>query len=1174
MFNIKVFNQKNLYARLSIFVLLMTKILLTEIKQTPAQVIPDQSLGNESAIVIPFDQFIQLIQGGAIRGENLFQSFQDFNIQEGQNIVITNPNGINNILIRVTGDNPSQLLGALSLIKAETINNIISNLPNPPDLSQLTINDLGTANLFFLNPNGILFGENASINLGGSFIATTANEIQFADGTVFSADITKSTPLLTVSTPIGLNFTQPTTQTISVNEAEKPLNNFLQSITPDLSPEEESELIPTIISEIFSRAGTPLPTGGLEFSGLNVFPNQTLALIGGDVNLSGGILTSLGGNISIASVADEGSVNLTPKENGWDIGLENIPLESQGTVELSQLALINPDISNSGNGEVTIQGKNLNLIDESAIVSFNSNINNQGKNINIRGKDINIQNGVVISTGTISFGNSGDVIFQADNLDVSQSSFVGNLSLESQGNGGNLMINIQNDLNVNQSFLRLVHFSEGEGGDIFIQAKNINLTEGGLITSQAFSTGNAGDINIIAEELINLETSYEDNGFVSIISNDTAGDGNGGSIEIKTKNLTLTNLSVISSDAEFLSGNAGNVIINVEENINLTGINARISTLSNDLSFGNGGNIEINASQINLNNGATINSETQGIGNAGKIFINANELKLNSGSIINVETQGKGNAGNIDITANIATIGENAELSARTTAKATGKAGNINLNTNQLNVSGNLGIFAETEGEADAGNLTINPLHNNADLTINFFNRGEISASTSANGNGGDITITADENINISGEGEITVKTEGSGNAGTIEITTENLSLVDGININASTASSGNSGDINLTTQKLNLSQGAKITANTTNQGQGGNIQIYTNSFNVGGTDSGIFSTSQGSGKAGNIEINSDSLTLQNNGIISTDAQSSGNAGNININNQNQLLINNNSQISSSTSINSQGEGGEIRINSNSLALENQGQINTLSEGLGNAGNINLNIDNSFNADDGKISANANQAGGGEIKINAQNIRLRGDSDIRTNVNSGAGNGGNITITTDSIINFNDSDILAFARDGRGGNIFLNTPIFFGDGYQPSDSVNDPNSLDGNGRVDINATGAVSGAIVIPDLTYIENSLVQLPESLINPDNLIANTCVVPNSQQQGTFIIKGSGGLPTSPTKSPISPYPTGTVQPLPDHDDNINDNQSWQKGDPIIEPQGMFKTTDGKLILSRQCP
>jgi filamentous hemagglutinin family protein len=899
---------------------------------TLAQITPDQTLGAESAIVIPFNQLLQLIQGGAIRGENLFQSYQAFSILDGQTIILANPDGVNNILIRVTGNDPSHLLGTLGLIKQETINNILLGSMSP---TSITIQDFGTANLFFLNPNGILFGENASLNVGGSFIATTANQIQFADGTIFSADVTQSSPLLTISTPIGLQFTQPNSKPIIVQGNDKPLNGFLQSITPDTTSEEVLTITNNVLTEVLSRP--------LQEEGLNVFPNKTLALVGGDINLEGGIVTALGGRIEIGSIINGGTVSLTPISNGWQLGYEGIEPKNQGTINLNQLALINPDILGQGNGAINIQGKNLNLTNESAIISFTlSDIN--GQDIKIKSEEINLSNGSILTTGTINLdnsgrltvlGNSGDLIIDTDNFTAQSSSFIGSVSLNSQGTSGDLIIKANGNITLESAFMRAVNFSEIQGGDIFLQAQNVNLMNGSLISGETID-GPGGNLTIEASESLNLITTKDSIDTISLIFTDTIGEGDAGTIKIMTKNLVLFGRAAITAEVESefaSSARGGDILIDASESISLTGFNTGISTAS----------------------------------------------------------------------------------------------GNI-----------------------------------------------------------------------------------------------------------------GNAGNIKITTKDLNLREGAIISTSTLNQGQGGNLAINAfGSIILQDTATGIFSTTQGDGNAGSIKLITPYLSLVDGAIISAATRRN-------------------------------GQGGLISINADKLVLDNQSQITTFSQSQGNAGNINLTVTDLNLHHNSQISAETQKEGkGGEINITAQDIRLYGNSDIRTNVESGEGGGGNITLTANSIINFNDSDILAFARDGRGGNITLNTPAFFGDGYQPTSSVANPDTLDSNGRVDINASGAVFGVILIPDLTFIQNSFVQLPNSLINPESLISNRCITPNDSESGQFIIKGSGGLPNRPNTPRLPQYPTGDVQPLP-NDDNA---PTWQKGDPIIEPQGIYRSPEGRIFLSRDC-
>ncbi|KYC44156.1 hypothetical protein WA1_03190 [Scytonema hofmannii PCC 7110] len=197
---------------------------------------------------------------------------------------------------------------------------------------------------------------------------------------------------------------------------------------------------------------------------------------------------------------------------------------------------------------------------------------------------------------------------------------------------------------------------------------------------------------------------------------------------------------------------------------------------------------------------------------------------------------------------------------------------------------------------------------------------------------------------------------------------------------------------------------------------------------------------------------------------------------------------------------------------------------------------------------------------------------MRNDSDIRTDVASGQNQGGNIIITANSIIAFDDSDILAFARDGRGGNITLNTRAFFGSGYQAASRGINLEKLDGNNRVDVNATGAIaSGNIFIPDTSSIQNNLSELSQTPIDTNALIANSCIARSDQKsEGSFTITGAGGLPNRPGDASVSSYPTGDVRNV----QTENASRPWQKGDPIVEPLGVYRLSSGQLVLSRECP
>jgi filamentous hemagglutinin family protein len=260
-----------------------------------AQITPDNSLGAERSTLSPTN----IIGGGAQRGANLFHSFLEFNLGNGQRIDFANPAGVDRILARITGNNRSSILGTLGV--------------------------QGTADLFLINPNGIVFGPNARLNVRGSFLATTASAVQFGNQGVFSADIPDAPALLTVN-PSALWF------------------NRLQTAS--------------IVNQSVAFAG--VSPGGFGIFGLRVPNGRNLLLVGGAVQLDQGGVAALGGRVELGGLATPGIVALTPDyQLSFPVGVE------RADVSLMNGAVV--DVAADGRGDVVVTARNIDIGQQSAI---------------------------------------------------------------------------------------------------------------------------------------------------------------------------------------------------------------------------------------------------------------------------------------------------------------------------------------------------------------------------------------------------------------------------------------------------------------------------------------------------------------------------------------------------------------------------------------------------------------------------------------------------------------------------------------------------------------------------------------------------------------------------------------------------------------------------------------
>ena len=902
-----------------LFILFIALLFPTRVK---AQLIPDETLGAESSTVNAIDELNDRIDNGAIRGPNLFHSFSEFNVNEGRGVFFHSPTDIQNILTRVTGSNISNISGKLGV--------------------------LGEANLFLINPNGIIFGENASLDISGSFVSTTANALQFGEQGFFSASNPEAPPLLTVQ-PSAFFFNQINTSPIENN----------------------------------SIAAAGIDPAGNETSGLRVPDGSSLLMIGGDVVLNGGNLQARGGRIELGGLQGEGVIDLDIQSKEFNL---NFPVNATlSNIFLNQGAEVN--VRGEDRGSLAINAQNFNLTEGSilraGIDSGLGSINSQAGNI-----DINVIDKSKFTDGSLishvvnreAIGNGGDINIKTGSLELANDSQITTSPL-GQGDGGNININATDSIaisdggNLNSSTVGM-----GNAGDINLNSANsIALSDDGQLISSTLGTRDAGDINLNSTNSITISDSSQ-------LNSSSFSTGDGGDI-----NLNSTNLMTISDDSQLSSftvdmGKAGDINLNASDIF----VNNGSQISNNTFGMGKASNINLDANNIFVNNGSQLSSSTQGSGSAGNINLNAQNLisfdrgknpQEISGAFSVVGNDGTGDGGEINITTGTLFLTNGAQLSVTTFGQ--GDAGEININArNTVSFDGvgsgpfESGVFSGVfqDAEGDSGNININT----DSLSLN--NSAVINANTSGNGNGGEINITTNS-LSAHNGGQIFTTSRSNGNAGNI-----NLNIAESLNL------SGTSSTFFARLEEFgadlvdNAGPFSGLFANTSpdSTGNSGNITINGSDSMIATVqdEAQIAVDSAGRGVGGEIALQGSSLTLDR-GVVTAEAVGN-QGGNITLKLQDLLLLRDNSQINSSAGSDSgAGDGGNINIDANlvvAFPLENSDI--TANAFLGNGGRVTINTQALFGTEfreeltpESDITASSTFGLAGLVEINTPEIQ-------------------------------------------------------------------------------------------------------------------------------------------------------------------------------------------------------
>ncbi len=811
-----------------------------------AQITPDSTLPNNTAT--NREGNLHRITGGTTINNNLFHSFREFSLQTGNTAFFDNAAIINNIFSRVTGSNISNIDG---ILRAN-----------------------GSANLFLINPNGIIFGPNARLDIGGSFIGSTADRLIFDDGSFFSATNPDAPPLLTVNQPIGLQ--------LGTNPGEIVARGPGHNIDLDLETGAISN-------------NTPV--------GLQVPPGQTLALIGGNVTLEGANLSALEGRVEIGSLGGGDRLALTPTNT--DFQLEYPETANFGNINLRDAASVTA--SGRQKGDARLRGRNISL-GEGSVVVIRTLGSEDGGSLTLEAEDTveiigvnnsGIPSGLFVRGDTEATGNGGNITVTTSNLLVAGGGLI-STTTTGPGNAGNITLRATDTLEFTGSsplgiptgLVAGVSTSQatGDGGSVTISTSKLRVTDGSQIALGSLGAGDGGSLTVEATESVELIDTAS-NGipgglFAAAFSPETT--GNGGNIAISTPRLLIAGGAQIGIATDG-PGNAGSLRVRAND-VEIIGTSPDGSQGSGILAGvgengrGSGGNVRIVTSRLRLAGGGTLEVSTNNTGNAGELIVEATDFVEISGqpgdislrqeldnldfelpeagvvdlarfpqlsSIIDrpgivAGTTSTGNGGNVIIVTPRLRLDEGATIAVGTIS--TGRGGNVAISTSQLEITGGSGILAATLSSGDAGELVVR-----ASDRLKLSGDSLLAAGSNSSGNGGSVNLQGGR-LTVSDRSIVTVVATGEGNPGSIAVAADDL-LLDNRGTLTATSETGKGGNVSLRSPNILLRRGGLISAAGSSTG---NVTLE-----------------------GNININAETLVLLQGSAILTDAESPQGGSNI-----------------------------------------------------------------------------------------------------------------------------------------------------------------------------------------------------------------------------------------------------------------------------------------------------
>lgn len=1082
-----------------------------------AQVVTDGTVG--PAVTLDGPDYAIGADLGTRAGSNLFHSFERFSVHSGQSATFTGPESVTRVIGRVTGGEASTIDGTLRV-------------------------GIPSADLYLLNPSGVVMGPNARLDMTGSLHVSTADRLEFEDGAVFPAD-PAAAATLTVAAPAAFGF-------LESNPAE-------------------------------------VRSDGAH---LTMQPGETITLSGGAVTLNDTLIEAVSGTIGVTATGGPGQVAVdatAPLPPGpKPVGAVRMTASSQYATFLE--VATSPSGTDPG-GNIVVRGGEVVL--DGAGLSSNSLTAAPGGSVRIDATgDVSLRNGAAAASLATASGGAGLVeIRTPGTVEIRDANSFATTLTQGSGPGGQLVVESGALRVADGGRLSAGAHESGAGGSLIVRTGALQVTGGGTISAAASGGGAGGTMDIAVTGPVLVS------GFGSSVFSSTFGDGNGGALHLSGRDVTIADQASVGSLAAS-TGATGPVSVTASGTFTLE----RGGVLSGSTADGSGNVVQVRAGALHLREGGGIDLTSRGAGDAGtltitvdgpmtmdalgtlivsdslgrgrggNIVVNAGNLTMTDGAIIKSFARDVGAAGDITVqTADDITMIGSGDLAAPLIASdsvvgASGPGGTVTLRARNVDLQRLAFVSTEASGTGAGGQVDIaarDTFYAGADVfvsanTLDTAPAGTVTVSadrivldpasiiataTWGTGLGGSIALTAGTSVDITG-GAVTADSFGNGDAGSVLVAAPVVNFTEAGALFANTSGAGRGGTITIQTDRMSVRNG-QISSGASASGDAGTVSIVAaESLDLDGATTFVTAETAASGAGGTVQIEAGRLTMTDGASVGTEAFGTGRAGNVIITVQGPVTVAGtgeligvpvNSVISSQTL--GEGAAGRVAITAENLTLRDGGTLSSASFGAGAggnvvivvaddvivsstsgfgtpslinalssetapAGNISIRADSLHVLDGGTVATVASEAAGGRVILDLRDALHVARGRVTTSVASGFGGGGDVTITNPTAVVLNGGRIVANAVGGDGGNITIVTDLFLAD---PRSVVEASSQLGIDGEITIDA----------PDVDV--SSAVALPSSLAGAGTIRRDVCGTsgPGAAAGSSLVVLGRGALP-----------------------------------------------------------